>query len=1004
MRHLFTLLLVLTCFSALFLICYAPTFFLDRQFGFRDSAHYYYPLNQRVQEEWNQGRWPLWEPEENSGMPLLGNPTAAVLYPGKLVFAVLPYAWGARVYIVAHSALAFFAMLLLMRSWGTTWFGSSLSALAYAFGAPVLFQYCNVIYLIGAAWLPLGVHAVDRWARLGRRWGLLELAIVLSMQTLGGDPQAAYLLGLAGIGYALGLSWHRARSTQQTRDGVERRSYPVWKSVLWVVYAIVGWCVVTLVLAQWFPKLRAPGMPSPPLFWMAWVPPVVALAWVLASLAFVINWWKRGWRSRLGFTSLGLAASAALSIALTAAQLFPIVEFTQRTSRAAEGGTHDIYPFSLEPVRLFEIAWPNILGTQFEGNNYWGEMIHIPGARPKAWVPSLYLGGLTFVLALSALAFRHGPPWRVWFTVIVVVSLLGSLGQYTSPIWAARVLTVSSQSSMPQRLLADLGPIDSTDVTPIRLDGYLRDGDGSVYWFLTNVLPGFRQFRFPAKLFTFTTLGLAVLAGLGWDRVVTARARGALVLFIMLLVLTLATLAGVIWERHAILASFRALESRSMMGPLNPDGGYQIIIKSLGQAAIVFGLGLLVTIVARKRPFLAGSAAVIVMTADLAAANTRHVLTVPQALFETKPEVLRIIEDAERAHPSPGPYRIHRMPIWNPMGWNTTTSKDRIYDFVAWEHDTIQPKYGINLGVEYTHTLGVAELLDYDWYFNGFPRKVRDEQVAKALGVELEKEVVYFPRRAYDMWNTRYLILPYWHGGWRDEMRGFASFMFETKRIYPGTDQFSGPNVTKEAETNWIETSDYRVLRNLQEFPRAWVVHNARMTLPISGVSRETRSGAFQEILYAGDRIWNDSTQRAYDPHNLAWVSQDDMVALGPYLSGARPRASESVKVTYPNPQQAVLEVNLESPGLVILADVYYPGWDLTIDGTHARVYRANGVMRGAAVTKGPHRLVYTYSPRSFRVGLLVSIGGLAAFLILSLVCARWPVDPKLSDQEESPT
>ena len=53
-------------------------------------------------------------------MPLLGNPTAAVLYPGKLVFAILPYAWGARVYIVAHSALAFLTMLVLMRSWGTS--------------------------------------------------------------------------------------------------------------------------------------------------------------------------------------------------------------------------------------------------------------------------------------------------------------------------------------------------------------------------------------------------------------------------------------------------------------------------------------------------------------------------------------------------------------------------------------------------------------------------------------------------------------------------------------------------------------------------------------------------------------------------------------------------------------------------------------------------------------------------------------------------------------------
>ena len=88
-------------------------------------------------------------------MPLLGNPTAAVLYPGKLIYAVLPYPWAARVYIMAHSALAFLAMLVTVRSWGVSWVGSGLAALTYAFGAPVLFQYCNVIYLVGAAWLPL---------------------------------------------------------------------------------------------------------------------------------------------------------------------------------------------------------------------------------------------------------------------------------------------------------------------------------------------------------------------------------------------------------------------------------------------------------------------------------------------------------------------------------------------------------------------------------------------------------------------------------------------------------------------------------------------------------------------------------------------------------------------------------------------------------------------------------------------------------------------------------
>ena len=215
------------------LICYAPALFRDRQFGFRDAAHYYYPLNERVQNEWNHGRWPLWEPEENAGVPLLGNPTAAVLYPGKLVFAILPYPWAARIYIVAHSALAFLTMVVLMRSWGTSGLGSAMSGLAYAFGAPILFQYCNIIYLIGAAWLPLGIHAADRWVRLGQRWGLWELAIVVSMQILGGEPQAAYLLGLASIGYASGLAWARTRSRTGTPAVAKPRRPRFGLSLAW---------------------------------------------------------------------------------------------------------------------------------------------------------------------------------------------------------------------------------------------------------------------------------------------------------------------------------------------------------------------------------------------------------------------------------------------------------------------------------------------------------------------------------------------------------------------------------------------------------------------------------------------------------------------------------------------------------------------------------------------------------------------------------------------------
>ena len=187
----------------LLVACFGAALFGGEQFAYRDAAHFYYPLYKVTQDEWSAGRVPLWNPWENGGMPLLATPTVAALYPGKLLYAALPYAWGARLYIVGHVLLAVAAMYALMRHWGVGRAGSAVAGLGYGFGMPVLFQYCNVIFLVGAAWMPLGLRAADRLVRGGRRWAIVELAAVLAMMVLGGDPQAAYVTGLLSAGYAV---------------------------------------------------------------------------------------------------------------------------------------------------------------------------------------------------------------------------------------------------------------------------------------------------------------------------------------------------------------------------------------------------------------------------------------------------------------------------------------------------------------------------------------------------------------------------------------------------------------------------------------------------------------------------------------------------------------------------------------------------------------------------------------------------------------------------------
>jgi hypothetical protein len=1050
--------LIVLCFLGLFLVCYAPALFQNQQFGFRDAGYFYYPLHQRVQEEWNQGRLPLWEPEENGGVPLLGNPTAAVLYPGKLIFAVLPYAWGARLYIVMHTALAFVAMLVLLRSWGTSWSGSGLAALAYTFGTPVLFQYCNVIYLVGAAWLPLGMHAVDRWVRLGRRWGIWLLAIVLAMQVLGGDPQAAYLLGLSGAGYALGLAWARARRGAVAGQFVneqgsrERRARPT-RLAIGLIGAVLLWAIATIALGVALPRLRErhPGAPPPPLRWMPWAPLVVNVAWGVAASGFVYLCYRH-WRvspkplngrrqsregeppgepngaeardgartagaersrseprppglapSALGAMWLGLVAAAMIAASMAAAQLLPVIEFIQQTSRSV-GGMHGLYHFSVEPYRFAELVWPNIAAVNYGENSYWLEVVRLPGVYPKLWVPSLYLGGLTVVLAAVALGLRQGPPWRVWLSAIAIASALGALGQYTGPIWLARTAIALAHSPRTQPLGDALGPVDVLGDMPIRRDGFLRDGDGSVYWWLATLLPGFTQFRYPAKLFTYTALALAALAGIGWDRIGTGRRNRAILTIGILVFATACVLAGVTIERESILAAFRSTTLASDSGPLSASKAYEAIVRSLVHGLIVLSLSVALVKLAPIKARLAGAVALLIMTLDLAVANSRHVVTVEQSLFEGQPALASLIEkaEAESQERAPGPFRVHRMIDWKPLVWNETSSPDRARELVAWERATLRSKYGINFGIEYTHTQGVAELYDHDWYFGGFLRVLIGPVNARDLGTEAGTRVIYFPRRAFDLWNTRYFVVPAHPNGWTDPTRASAAFRFACEFVYPKPGADVGATRAELAKT-WQGDDDVVLLRNEQAFPRAWVVHDARAIKPGAGPSGEPRAETKKEILHARDPLWAEPRLILFDPRQVAWLSRADLTRILPKLSRQPPKESESVKVSYPSPQRATLDVTLESPGLVVLCDVYYPGWQLTIDQEPAPIYRVNVLMRGAIVSAGKHRLEYSFAPRSFQAGLVGSVLGILAWLALGTFCALRPADPLLASRDFIP-
>jgi hypothetical protein len=938
--------------------CFGPAI-AGQQFAFRDAAHYSYPLYEKVESEWNAGRWPLWEAEEDGGMPLLGNPTAAVLYPGKLIYRVLPYPLAARAYVISHTLLAFAGMVAFARSLGVGATGAALAGMGYAFGGPILFQYCNLNYLVGAAWAAWALWALDAWLRRGNRGAIAGLAVVLAMQVLGGDPELAYLEGLCGVAYAVLLG----RDAGRPRSG--------WRTVGMALGAIIivsGWVAATILLAAYLPRIRPKSLPIPMFGWNRWVPTGVVALWAGAGLWVVLGW-RAGRAVSLGRRLAGLLAAASLAAALAAAQVLPIAEFIGQSDRAAETGTHDTYYFSLEPYRVVELAFPHVLGSVDRGNRLWLNLIP-PTRSHRLWVPSLYLGGATCILALVGIGGRPAPPWRGWLAGIAGVSLLLSMGEFAGPLWVARNLASS---------IGPLGPHDPPDSGAIRSDGHLRDGDGSLYHLFSTACPGFQRFRYPSKLLTLTVLAVAVLAGLGWDRIEAGEARAGMRWAMAFLGLGLVGAALVQAQRARLLSFFASERGAGMWGPLEPAGAFADLFGSALHGAAAAGAVLVAILGSRRWPGLAAAFLLLAASADIGLANRRLVLTTDQADFDRVPRATAIISEAEKAAGAGGPFRVHRMPYWSPDRWKEMSTPRRFAEILQWERDTLQPKYGLSYGLSYTLTQGAAELADYERFFA--PRTLRaTADAARALGLERPNErIVYYPRQAFNLWNTRYFILP-GYMTWSDLARGVASFLPEAEPIYPKPGSFDGPG-GPERRAAWLRDDDVQIYRNRAAFPRAWMVHEARVIPPIDGRDGARTAGLMDEMLYQADSLWFDAARVSLDPRRIAWIEHEDPTSLAAFRPGGAPGIGEAVAVRQVTPQRVELEATLDRPGLVILADIYYSGWTLTIDDRPTPILRANRMMRGAAVSSGRHRLVYEYRPRSFRLGGAVSIVGLLALV-----------------------
>jgi hypothetical protein len=145
-----------------------------------------------------------------------------------------------------------------------------------------------------------------------------------------------------------------------------------------------------------------------------------------------------------------------------------------------------------------------------------------------------------------------------------------------------------------------------------------------------------------------------------------------------------------------------------------------------------------------------------------------------------------------------------------------------------------------------------------------------------------------------------------------------------------------------------------------------------------SGGSRVYVNDRAQERAFLADRYViarGDTARRLLrqgpDLTRTAILEQQLAPELRPDAAGGGP---ETAVITDYAADHVDIRTSADGRRLLVLSDVYYPGWRATIDGGAAPILVANYAFRAVSVPSGSHTVEFRYRPRSILFGGLVSL------------------------------
>lgn len=215
------------------------------------------------------------------------------------------------------------------------------------------------------------------------------------------------------------------------------------------------------------------------------------------------------------------------------------------------------------------------------------------------------------------------------------------------------------------------------------------------------------------------------------------------------------------------------------------------------------------------------------------------------------------------------------------------------------------------------------------------------------------------------------LALQQWHAQW-EATGGRGTRAYDLLNVKYVIVRDGTPLPDGKFELVYDAEGELAVYRNTMSLPRAWVVHQARLGSDVESALAQIQSpdfGPLTTVMLLDNEEWQVATP------------------FGP-LGDALPATASQATITRANASTLEIDVNAAAPGYVVLSELWYPGWQATVNQegqrTSVAVLHANGSLRAIPIPAGDSTIHLSFQPTSWRWGqILASIAILAMTILL---------------------